>query len=372
MGVGRQLIIIGLLVAVAATGWVALRPQDGEQVDAGAGTRAPKARTTSVVVNEVVFDAERVRVEAVGTARAARSATLFPATAGEVQAINFTTDAEVAQGDVLLELDREAEELAVDLARVRLADAERVFDRLQRLSASGVAAQARLDEALTSLEAARIELRRSEVALADRFVVAPFYGRIGLTEFDVGDRIGPESEIATLDSRSTLLVRFEVPEALLGRIAVDLGVSVEPWSGGTDPVTGTIVDVGSRVSPDSRTFPVRARIPNPDDRLRPGMSFRVVLDVAGEPHPKVPEIAIQWGGDGAYVWIVADGLARRTPVIIVQRQDTGVLVEGAVGPGQRVVVEGLHRMRDGARVEIVSRAPPSQAPIPAELREAGS
>ncbi len=370
MNLFSQLIVV-VLIGVAATAvWLGLGP-----MFSAAETATPNGKRDSaaaVLVQSVTDGVERIRVEAVGNARASLSATLFPATAGEVQAINFTSDQPVSRGDVLVELDRETEQLAVELAQVRVADAERIFRRLQSLIKSGATAQSSLDDARTNLEAARIEQKRSEVALADRFVVAPFSGRIGLTELDVGDRIDPETEIATLDDRSTLLVRFDVPEVLLGRVAIGDPVAVTPWASNGDETTGRVSDVGSRVSEQTRTFTVRAAIPNETDSLRPGMSFRVVLDVEGARYPKVPEIAIQWGGEGSFVWAIQDGTAQRIPVLIVQRQQAEVLVDGAIEPGTPVVIEGLHRMRPGSKVEIIAEDGSPEPAIPARLEGTGS
>lgn len=370
MNLFRQLVIVVVIGGTAGAAWLGLGPMFSAAETAT--TNGKRDRSAAVVVRQVTEGVERIRVEAVGNARATLSATLFPATAGEVQAINFTSDQPVARGDVLVELDRETEQLAVELAQVRVADAERIFRRLQSLIKTGATAQSSLDDARTNLEASRIEQKRSEVALADRFVVAPFTGRIGLTELDVGDRIDPETEIATLDDRSTLLVRFDVPEVLLGRVAIGDPVAVTPWASNGDATTGRVSDVGSRVSEQTRTFTVRAAIPNPTDSLRPGMSFRVVLDVEGGRFPKVPEIAIQWGGEGSFVWAIRDGIAKRVPVLIVQRQEAQVLVDGEIAPGTAVVIEGLHRMRPGSKVEILAESEDQSQPIPAWLDGTGS
>lgn len=371
MSILRQILVVGMLGALVVAGWLFARPLLS---DDGAGPSASPGgqRASAAVVAEASFAAERIRLEAVGTARAQRSATLFAPAAGEVEAINFSSDQQVTQGDVLLELDREAEELAVELGRVRRADADRIVTRLRSLSRSGAVAQATLDDALTTLEAARIELKTAEVALSDRFVVAPFSGRIGLTDLDVGDRITSDTRIATLDDRSSLLVRFDVPEALLGRVAVGDTASVVPWTGGQMTAQGTVYDVDSRVDEENRSFTVRARIPNEDDRLRPGMSFRVSLDIQGPERPRVPEIAIQWGGDGSFVWVVSDQTAKRVPVTILQRQEAMVLIDGAIERGDLVVVEGLHRMRPGAPVEMVPEDRLAPQPVPARLQGAGS
>ena len=371
MSILRQVFVVALLAALGVAGWTFVRPllsDDG----AGKPQNASAGEATAALVARVTFAPERLRLQAVGTARAQRSATLYAPTAGEVVKINFTSDAQVSEGDVLLELDREAEELAVQLTRVRLTDAQRIVKRLSSLSKSGAVAQATLDDALTTLEAARIELKKAEVALSDRFVIAPFSGRIGLSDLDVGDRLSSDTRIATLDDRSTLLVRFDVPEALLGRVQVGDTASVVPWAETDISATGTVFDVDSRVDEDNRSFTVRARIPNEDDRLRPGMSFRVNMDIRGTERPQVPEIAIQWGADGSYVWVVRDGTATRVPVIILQRQDALVLIEGNLVHGDLVVVEGLHRMRPGVPVEILPENGAAPAPVPARIKDVQS
>jgi len=166
--------------------------------------------------------------------------------------------------------------------------------------------------------------------------------------------VNPDSEIASLDDRSALLVSFEIPEQFLGRVAVNDAVGVQTWTGREDANPGSITDLASRIDPESRTFDARAQVPNPDDRLRPGMSFRVALELAGETYPVVPEIAVQWGGDGAYVWTVEEGVATRVAVSIVQRQSDLVLVEAELDESDRVVVEGIQRMREGLQVEALN------------------
>ena len=345
----RQLLIIGLIAAVAAGAWTYLGSVLGS-AEIGAGKRNGKKPPAIVVVQEVASAHEKIRVRVVGTARALRSATLHSASAGEIIRINFTADQQVTGGAVLLELDSEAEQLAVDLARIRLDDSRRTFERLRRLKSSGAVANSTHDDAQSALKATRIELKRAEVNLADRHVVAPFSGRIGLTELDVGDRVDTDSAIASLDQREALLVRFEVPEALLGRIGKGDKVRVTPWSDRTIVAEGSVFDVGSRVNEQTRTFLVRARIANPNDALRPGMSFRVASDVIGQAYPMVPEIAVQWGGGGSFLWLIRDGKAHHVEATIVQRQEADILVDAAILPGDLVVVEGFHRMRDGREV----------------------
>lgn len=333
-------VLIALVLAGCSSG----------QGSSQAGKSKSGERRTPVVVQPVAYEPEQVRLQAVGTSRARRSVVLYPPSAGEVTAVRLAAGRPVDEGDVLLELDARDQRLAVELARVRLGEAERLHRRYLQSQRSGAVTASELDSARAAVESARIELRRAEVALADRFLKAPFAGQPGVTDVDVGARVSPQTPVTTLDDRGVLLVSFEVPETLIGRLAVGDPVSVSTWSANEPPVTGHIAEIDSRIDPESRTFLARAEVENGDDRLRPGMSFRVKVTVEGSAYPVVPEVALQWGGDGAFVWRVVDGRAVRVPVTIVQRRSGRALVKAELAEGVLVVREGVQRMRDGLAV----------------------
>jgi RND family efflux transporter MFP subunit len=173
---------------------------------------------------------------------------------------------------------------------------------------------------------------------------------VGASEVDPGDRVSTDTLITTLDDRSSLFVIFDIPEAFIGELAVGNNVQLETWNSKAPVVAGEIVDIGSRIDPQNRTFIARARVRNEEDALRPGMSFRVRVDVKGELYAVVSETAVQWSADGAYVWSVVNGVATRLPVQIVQRREGHVLVDGDLADGEIIVVEGTQRMRDGIAV----------------------
>lgn len=327
---------------------------------------APKApERAQVNVAAVEFEAERTRLEAVGTSRGIRSVTLYPESSGEVDVVAFDPGEFVEREKVLLELDPRDERLAVELAEVRLQDAELLYERYRKTEGTAAVLPTQLDSARTAAAAARIELARARVALDHRTVKAPFSGHVGLTDVDPGDRIGPNTQITTLDDRSVLLVSFAVPEALIGRLEVGSAVRVTTWTATDHAFDGRVMDIDSRIDPVSRTFLARAHVENSNDELRPGMSFRVVLELTGRTYPVVPEIAVQWGADGAFVWLAEEGIARRVPVGVVQRQQGRVLVDSVLKPGDIVVVEGVQRMREGLALGIQSRT--DLLPAPGQL-----
>lgn len=265
-------------------------------------------------------------------------------------AVRFEAGESVKKGDQLLELDARDERLAVKLARVRLEEAQRLYRRYRRSQRSGAVTASDLDSARSAVDGARIELRRAEVALDNRILEAPFDGTLGVSDIQVGARVSGDTPVTTLDDRTALLIDFELPEMFVGRLNVGDPVSVAPWASPREALTGRIAELDSRIDPQGRTFVVRAEVDNGADRFRPGMSFRVEATVVGNAHPVVPEVAVQWGGSGSFVWQVADGRAMRVPVTIVQRRRGRVLVKADLAEGALVVREGVQRMRDGLAV----------------------
>ena len=99
---------------------------------------------------------------------------------------------------------------------------------------------------------------------------------------------------------------------------------------------------------------MQAIIGNPDDRLRAGMAFNISLVFTGDEYPAVDPLAIQWGAEGAFVWVVRDARAVRLPIRILQRNAEMVLVDAAFEPSDLVVTEGVQAMRPGADVTVSS------------------
>jgi RND family efflux transporter MFP subunit len=120
---------------------------------------------------------------------------------------------------------------------------------------------------------------------------------------------------------------------------------------------GVVEAVDNRIDAASRTIRVRAKIPNPDDRLRAGMSFTVSMRFSGESYPAVDPLSVQWDSKGSYVWRVKDGKAERVAVKIVQRNPENVLVDGPLAEGEMIVSEGMQRVRPGATLTASNEAP---------------
>ncbi len=309
-----------------------------------------------VIVAAVETARDDLLLEVVGTGRAQRSVTLRTEVAGKVAEMALEPGRRFENSAVVLRLEDKRHRLALELAKTRLAEAERSLARYERLKGTGAAAAVTLDEAATQAEIARIEVERAREELADRTLRAPFDGVSGLPSVEAGDWVDSGEAIATFDDRSVLLVGFDLPEAQLARVEEGMTVSARTPSAPGRAFEGTVSAIDSRVDPESRTARVRVAIPNPEDRLRPGASFTIGLELPGESFPVVPELAVQFSRESLFVWRITDGAAERVDVDLVRRRAGEVLVDGPLTQGDRVVVEGTQRLSPGERVSVIGGA----------------
>lgn len=351
----KQAAMAACLIGVAALAW-----QNRGRIEAilgipeqGGAQSVRRDVGVPVIVAPVQTAGDDLALEAVGTGRAQKSVALRSETEGKVVEMPLEAGGRYAAGDVLLRLDDSSQRLAVELAETRLAEAERVRSRFQRLEDSGTAAMARLDETRTAAEIARIELETAREALEDRVLRAPFDGVAGLSEIEVGDWVDSGVEIAGFDDRSVLLVGFDLPEALIARIRPGITVTATTPAVPGRRFEGSIAAIDSRIAADSRTARVRVAIPNPEDMLRPGASFTVRVELPGETYPVVPELALQFARGELYAWRIRDDAAERVEVRLVRRLEGEVLVEGPLEEGDLVVIEGAQRLAPGEVVTVV-------------------
>lgn len=319
----------------------------------------PAATTVPVIVALSTNANDTVDLDMIGSGSAQHSVVIFPAVAGEVAEVAFRTGQSVLAGQVLLRLVDRQQRLAADLAAAQVDAAGALADRYEATRGSGAVPESVLDEARAVLLGAQIQLAQAQEAVADRVVHAAFAGIVGLAGVERGDRVTTDSALTTLDDRRVLLIDFEVPEPYLARVARGHAISaVNPAYPGRS-FTGKVSEIDSRIDPLSRN--VRATVNNTADLLRPGMSFTVRLSMPGKTFVSVPELALQWGREGSFVWAVREGKSVQVAVRPVRRAAGRVLLDGALTTGETVVVEGVQRLREGRSVRVVGNANGSSA-----------
>lgn len=352
---------------IAAVGLVACSDEPDTQATGKRGSWGARQLpvTTAQIERTQLVDS----IKSVGTARAQQSVTLYPESAGVVTYAKLAPDVSVTAGEVLLKLDDRDQALAVRQAKVELEEAKRTLRRYISLNATEAnIPQSTIDTAQSNVDLADIRLSQAQVELSRREVTAPFSGRIGITDVEIGDRVDTSTVVTTLDDRSVLLVDFTVPESFIGKIVTDLEVNARQWESPDDSATGIIVAVDSRVDSSTRAFRARAAIDNQSDNLRPGMAFEIDTSISKGEYLSVPELAVQWGADGPYVWSASGDRAQRSPVEMVRRVDGRMLIRGDVIEGQRVILEGIQSVRPGMTINDLTATQISAKPSADDAR----
>ena len=355
-GAGEILSRWGIDWAVAATGEQG-GPQGGKQSDGSRRGSQSAGQAPTVIAAPATHATINDKLSAIGTGRARNSVIVNPYASGRLTEIAVTAGSVVARGDVLARLDAETEEIAVDRARIALDDAKARLERITALRSSNTATTVQLNDAELVVRNAELALRDSELALSRRTIVAPIAGIVGILPVETGNYVTSQTAIATIDDRSTIVIDFWVPERYASAIAVGAPLEASPISRPGEIFKGSVSAVDNRLDEASRTLRVQAGIPNDQDSLRAGMSFQVTMRFPGDTYPSVNPLAVQWGTDGAFIWVVRDGKAERTPVKIIQRNTESVLVDASVAEGDLVVTEGVQSVRDGAAVQIAGGQP---------------
>jgi RND family efflux transporter MFP subunit len=371
MSLWKQLVVSLVLLIVAAGVWARYYPGATETLqrwgmdwasaatpeqrpEAAGGDDAGGRRQPAMVVAERIGEATiNDRLSAIGTGRAIRSVTVTPFASGRLTEVLVDSGTRVEAGATIARLDSEAEEIALDRARIALADTTARLDRVNALRRSNTVTTVQVNDAELAVQNANLEVRDAELTLERRSIVAPIDGVIGILPVSAGNYVTPQTEIATIDDRSRILVDFWVPERFASMITVGQPLSASSVARPGEVYEGEVSAIDNRIDPQSRTLRVQASLDNEGDTLRAGMSFQVAMSFPGDTYPSVDPLAIQWGADGAYVWLVDDGKTRRAPITIIQRNTDSVLVSGNFDGAGSVVTEGIHAVREGADVGLI-------------------
>ncbi len=362
-----QIVVFAALLAGSVGVWVqreqvskafaALRDSGGEEGTSRRGRgRGSGDDAIPVIVAEVTRRQNVETLTVIGTGRAKRAVTVTTLADGRITKLPARAGTRVTAGTVLVEIDNTQAALELEIARKKLADAQRLQDRTNYLASRRVNSAARTEDADSAVAQAQLEVRKAQKTLNDLSVVAPFDGVVGIAQAEVGDRVTASTPILTLDDRSVIEIEFDVPERFLSRLKVGGAVEVTTPSYPQRTFDGEIAEIDSRLNAENRTVRVRAAVPNTDDALRAGMSFSVNATFRGDTYAAVPELALQWRGGDSYIWLVKDRVAKRTDVRAIRRVDQMVLVSGPVEAGDLVVIEGVQRLRPDRAVSFETAA----------------
>ena len=297
---------------------------------------------TSVFVDDVA---------AVGSLKSNESVVLRPEIAGRIAAIHLREGMPAAKGAVLVALDASTQAAELRQAEANLALSQANHRRTEELyEKKFVSARAR-DEAGANLKVLEAAVALAQARLQKTQIRAPFAGIVGIRNVSVGDYVKEGQELVNIEDIGALKADFRLPESYLSRLRKGQSVEVSTDAMPGQTFKGTLDAVDPLLDASGRAISLRARLENPDLKLRPGMFVRVRLAFGGERQGlAVPEEALVPAGNDNFVFRVAEGKAQRVMVKVGQRRGATVEITEGLKAGDEVVSAGQLKLRDGVPV----------------------
>jgi membrane fusion protein (multidrug efflux system) len=335
-----------------------------------ARAQEPPAVVTTMVAK---YDSWQDKLQAVGSVRAARGADLAAEVAGIVDSVGFESGTDVPAGTVLLKLrpNDDAAKLAelqagADLASANLARDQKQF-RAQAVS------QATIDADDSKLRQARAQVAQQEALMAQKVVRAPFAGKLGLRQVDVGQYLPAGAMIVTLQALDPLFVDFYLPQQTLGEVRQGQAVSltVDAYPGRV--FNASVTAISPKLDAASRMAQLRATVANPDRSLLPGMFATVDLNVgAPKRYITLPQSALVYNPYGSTVYVADGAKSGSVHTVLVKtgptRGDQVAVLDG-LHEGDVVVTSGQVKLHPGSMIVVNNSVLPPNDAIPHPVEE---
>lgn len=349
-------VMLGLMVLAAVLHVAFAKDEGAGKAGPGGGGGRGGGRGQQVSEATVSSRSFSDTIRVLGVARGQRSVNITSNSTELITAVLFRDGQRVAAGAPLVRLQAREEDAGIIEARAQVTQAERNAERYRQLAEKGIAPRMTAEQAETTLETARASLAAAEARLGDRMIRAPFAGTLGLTTVTAGTLINPGAVITTLDDTNTIRVDFPVPERYLGVLRPGLPLTATADAYGGQAFQGHIALIDTRINEATRAVTARAEFPNPGGRIRPGMLMRVAVAQGQRQSPAVPEAAIQYEGQGAFVYRIAKGqrgsTAQRVEVETGAVEGGFVEIVSGLSLGDKVVGGGLNRIQPNAPVTV--------------------
>jgi membrane fusion protein (multidrug efflux system) len=329
------------------------------------------------------------RLPSIGTMIASQGVEVTSQVAGIVTEVRIESGTEVEQGAKLVQLDTSVEVADLASAVATQREAEVAHERQADLMQKRVTSEANLDTARAKRETAQAAVKRIQAVIAQKGIVSPFAGRLGIRKVEKGQYVSAGMPLVSLQALNPIRVDFPMPEQQIGKLRVGQPIELTVDAFPNQVFGGEIQSLDARVAQDTRTLLVRGLLPNPERKLLPGM-FANVTVLAGEPADviTVPRTAVTYSLYGDSVYVVKPAPAKEDkaepaaasgqppapePALVAERRyvrtgqvrEDRVAITFGLAKGEEVVTTGQLKLNPGASIRIDNTQPlnrPDQRP----------
>ncbi len=305
----------------------------------------------TIVVEPTVLEST---VDAVGTVLADASAMLRAEVPGQVVERHFEDGEQVSKGDRLFSIEATVLEAELNEAKANVQQSEAAYKRAQELVKDQLVSATEFDTARANYNVSVARQHSAESRLSKTVIRAPFDGFVGLRRINIGDYATIGQELVNVVRLNPLRVDFSVPETLLARVRPEQKINVSVGAFPGEVFEGVVTAIDPQIDVTGHSMAIRARLPNPDLKLRPGLFAQVAVSLAVNPKAlMVPEEAIWPIGNDKILYIVKDGVANQRTVLLGDRKPGRVEVTSGLSAGEEVVVAGQMKLFNGVAVRTI-------------------
>lgn len=326
---------------------------------------------TNVEVLPVYKEKIHDKVEVLGSTYANESVEITPNISETISEIKFTDGQKVEQGNVLVVLDKTEELAQLEGVKVQLQEHERELKRMRPLLKKNISTQRAYDERLTMRDITRQRIEEINAKIEDRTLKAPFAGRVGIRRLSNGALVEPGDIITTIEDVSYIKLDFNVPSIYLSQL-LEPGTPIEAVSSVFPGMifTGKVQTINNRVDPVTRSILVRAIIENTDEIIKPGIMMKVSLLDNERMGIIIPEESVVQRGNEHFVMVVKDDdtVDKRLVSVGINR-DGFIEIKNNLELNEQVIVRGVHKVQQGAKVKISKTWESIRKPKPGDLKE---
>lgn len=308
----------------------------------------PMPVETATVTTQEMVD----QFEAVGTIEAIEEVTVVTEIDGAVVSLPFKEGSYINKGGLIAQLDDSQLMAEVNRTEALYNQSKSSYNRIKTIVEQNVGTKQSLDDALATLKVAEANLELAKARLNKTKIVAPFAGMIGSREVSVGSFLRTGQKIAELANLDEIRIKFSVPERFLGKITPGAEVKVSSSIYPGYEVKGSILAIEPVLDPDTRNVQVVAKMKNPGQRFRPGMSANVSVVLSSRPDAlTIPNEAVFANGNQSFVYLIKqDSSVTLVPVTLGSQTAEVVEIVNGLQPGMQVVRAGHQKLFEGAKV----------------------
>ncbi len=372
----KRMIIMLVIVGVLLGGIFGFKIFQGRMMKKSMSLPMPPATVTAM---KAEYQTWQPQLRAVGSLRAVRGVDVTSEIAGLVRSLHFKSGDNVKEGQLLVELNADADRAQLESLKAAADLAQTAYERDKKQFEVQAVSQATLDSEAADLKSKRAQVDQQQALVDKKTIRAPFAGKLGISTVNPGQYLNPGDKIVTLQSLDSLYIDFSLPQQELSHVAIGQAVVVNTDTYPGRTFNGKIKTINPKVDPETRNFQAEALITNSNHALLPGMFATIEVQAGAiKRYMTLPQTAVTYNPYGDTIFIVQETAkgADNKPLLTVkqsfitvgEKRGDQVAILTGLKEGETVVTSGQLKLKNGSAVIIDNKVQPSNeaAPKPEE------